>query len=111
MCTVHDQCRSLSEAPRRTGFGLVMRQLTLVLLISDTWICMRDHRTSDNLEKIFFPSGFLIKGLSCLVGYHGVAVAVAPSIPAMKKRTVTPGGFRIKLRARVSALGFCFSLK
>ena len=54
MCTVHDQCRSLSEAPRRTGFGLVMRQLTLVLLISDIWICMRDHRTSDNLEKIFF---------------------------------------------------------
>jgi len=46
---------------------------------------MRD-RTSDNLEKIFFPSGFLIKGLSCLVGYHGVAVAVAPSIPAIKKK-------------------------
>ena len=63
---VHYQCRSLSEAPRRTEFGLVLRQLILVLLIFRIWICMRDHRSSDNLEKIFFPSG--IKGLSLMPG-------------------------------------------
>jgi len=62
---------------------------------------MRDHRTSDDLDKIFFPSGSRIKGLSCLVGYHDVAVALAPS--CYEKRTVMHGGFRIKLHARVSA--------
>ena len=37
----------------------------------------------------------------CLVGYHDVAVALAPS--CYEKRTVMPGGFRIKLCAHVLA--------
>lgn len=62
---VHDQCRSLSEAPAapyRVLFGCcVSSHLFCLSLIISGYACAIVMRTSDNLEKIsFFSSGFII---------------------------------------------------